>query len=118
MIKAYNSRNEQFVGGWETITAAANATGVCYGSIRKALNGKLHTAGTYKWKESPNWAAMDVKKATLEELKIAYDALQRDIDPFLDNGCYGSWTLNELRQTQNRIAKEIELRKALEGLNS
>ena len=117
MIKAYNSRNEQFVGGWDTITAAANATGVCYSSIRKALNGKLHTADTYKQKESPNQTAMDDKKATLEELKIAHAALQRDIDPFLDNGCYGSWTLNELRETQNRIAKEIDLRQALEGLN-
>lgn len=69
------------------------------------------------WKESPDWSAMDIKKATLEELKIAYDALQRDIDPFLDDGCYSSWTLNELRQTQKRIAKEIDLRQALEDLN-
>ena len=60
---------------------------------------------------------MDIKKATYGELVVAYESLQRDIDPFLDNGCYGSWTLNELRQTQNKIAKEIVLRKALEGLN-
>ena len=118
MIKAYIAVNGQFVGGWNTYKEAAAATGAERGAIGKAIRGERHTAGGYVWRESPDWAAMDIKKATLEELKIAYNALQRDIDPFLDDGCYSSWTLNELRQTQNRIAKEIDLRQALEGLNS
>ena len=117
MIKAYDARNEQFIGGWETVIEAEQATGTCRSSIYKALKSKLHTAGGYKWRESPDWTKMDIKKATYGELVVAYESLQRDIDPFLDNGCYGSWTLNELRQTQNRIAKEIVLRKTLEDLN-
>ena len=117
MIKAYNARNEQLIGGWETTTAAEQATGTCRSSICKALKGRLHTAGGYKWRESPDWTKMDIKKATYGELVVAYESLQRDIDPFLDNGCYGSLVLDELRQTQKRIAKEIVLRKALEGLN-
>ena len=117
MIKAYNARNEQLIGGWETVTAAEQATGTCRSSIYKALKSKLHTAGGYKWRESPDWTKMDIKKATYGELVVAYESLQRDIDPFLDNGCYGSLILDMLRQTQTRIAKEIELRKALEGMN-